>query len=95
MIAIIPVGVPLSFYYVMGKAKSKLPGGRVSTTLLGGAKLIAQEEDDEDDQFAFLVRDCRPEYWYYEIVTVRLARFEVFIASSIRLCESKTDRPCP
>ena len=45
MIAIIPVGVPLSFYYVMGKAKSKLPGGRVSTTLLGGAKLIAQEED--------------------------------------------------
>ena len=64
----------------MYKAKQKLPGGVASTTLLGGAKLIPQEEDDQDDQFAFLVRDCRPEYWYYEIVTVRLPGCELCMA---------------
>eukprot|EP01052_Picozoa_sp_SAG31_P005081 SAG31_NODE_218_length_19934_cov_81.634837_12_plen_109_part_00 len=34
----------------------------------GGAKLVPQETDKDDDPFSFLVQDYRPDYFFYEIV---------------------------
>ena len=59
------IGVPLVFLLLMYRAKSQLPNGRVNTTLLGGAKLCSADLDDEDDQYGFLCRDLKPQYWYY------------------------------
>jgi hypothetical protein len=63
MILCVPVGVPLGFLYAMNQQKADL--GEVNTTTLGGAKLIEADADDEDDGYAFLISDYRPEYWFY------------------------------
>jgi hypothetical protein len=65
----IPIGVPAVFLFLMNRARLKLPGGKVNTTLLGGAKLVPETMEDDQDSYGFLCRDCRPEFWYYEIVT--------------------------
>lgn len=52
----------------MLRAKQSL-GGVVNETALGGAKLAAEDEDDEADTYGFLIKDYRPQYWYHEIVT--------------------------
>lgn len=69
LILAIPIGVPSIFLFLMNRARLKLPGGKVNVTLLGGAKLIPDTVEDDQDSFGFLCRDCKPEYWYYEIVT--------------------------
>ena len=72
MILCIPVGVPLGFLYAMNKQKAVL--GEVNATTLGGAKLIEADADDEDDGYAFLISDYRPEYWFYVRNSHRSAR---------------------
>ena len=67
LILAIPVGVPLGFLFLMNRARERLPGGQVNSTLLGGAKLVPNDKDDVEDRFGFLCRDCKPEYWYYEV----------------------------
>lgn len=67
LIFVIPVGVPAAFLMSMWRAKSQLPGGKPNVTMLGGAKLCSADEDDDKDQYGFLCRDLKPEYWYYEI----------------------------
>ena len=42
-------------------AKNKIGG--VNETLLGGAKLSPDDVDDDDDQYGFLTRDFKPEFW--------------------------------
>jgi hypothetical protein len=69
LIIAIPIGVPAIFLFLMNRARSKLPGGRVNATLLGGAKLVPDTMEDDKDSYGFLCRDCKPEYWYYEIVS--------------------------
>lgn len=64
LIVIVPIGIPLGFLFLMDKARRKLPDGKVNKTLLGGAKLVPEQSDDSDDPYGFLIRDCRPEYWY-------------------------------
>jgi|EP01043_Picozoa_sp_COSAG02_P036863 hypothetical protein len=61
-IFIIPVGVPAAFLWMMWRAKSQLPGGKPSVTVLGGAKLCAAEVDDAEDNFGFLCHDLQPRY---------------------------------
>lgn len=70
LILAVPIGVPLVFLLMMYRAKNRLPNGQPNTTLLGGAKLCADDLADEDDRYGFLCRDLKPEYWYYEIVCV-------------------------
>ena len=55
MIVLIPVGVPCMFLYFMNRAKQRL-GGTVNQTQLGGAKLAADDADDESDTFGFLIK---------------------------------------
>ena len=64
IIVLIPVGVPTLLLFAMRNAKNRLGGVRM--TALGGAKLT--EEEDERDPFGFLIRDLKPEFWYYEVV---------------------------
>ena len=71
LIFVIPIGVPAVFLVMMWRAKSNLAGGRVNSTLLGGAKLCSAEQDDEEDKFGFLVRDLKPEYWYCKYLCTR------------------------
>jgi hypothetical protein len=66
-IMLVPVGVPTAFYMFMRRKITSLGG--VSTTTIGGAKLVAEGEPDEADHYGFLVRDMQPEYWFYEIIT--------------------------
>lgn len=64
---LIPVGVPaLSLYYMRAKAINL--GGVANMNGSGGAKLVLEDEDDDSDGFAFLVKDFKPEYYYHEIV---------------------------
>ena len=49
----------------MKRAKTSLGG--VNQTAVGGAKLVPDHVNDEDDQFGYLCSDCKPEYWYYEV----------------------------
>ena len=53
--------------------KKSVDLGGVNTTALGGAKLNELDADDDDDDYSFLIKDYRPEYWYYEIVTCALS----------------------
>eukprot|EP01043_Picozoa_sp_COSAG02_P039785 COSAG02_NODE_3167_length_7243_cov_11.017495_1_plen_74_part_00 len=64
LILVIPIGVPLVFLFLMVKAKNALPGGKVNTTVLGGAKLCSNELGDDDDRYGFLCRDLKPQFWY-------------------------------
>jgi hypothetical protein len=66
-IILIPVGVPFTFLFLMTRSKAKLGG--VNQTALGGAKLVPNTVEDEADPFGYLCKDCKPEYYYYEIVT--------------------------
>eukprot|EP01045_Picozoa_sp_COSAG04_P009418 COSAG04_NODE_543_length_12846_cov_7.281556_3_plen_1215_part_00 len=68
VIILIPIGVPAIFTMLMLRAKRSL-GGVVNETALGGAKLVADDADDESDTYGFLIKDYRPQYWYHEIVT--------------------------
>eukprot|EP01045_Picozoa_sp_COSAG04_P002616 COSAG04_NODE_97_length_26459_cov_6.507246_4_plen_1426_part_00 len=68
VILLIPIGVPVVFLILMRRAK-QANGGTVNATALGGAKLVADDADDESDTYGFLIRDYRPQYWYHEIVT--------------------------
>ena len=68
VILLIPIGVPVVFLLLMLRAK-QANGGVVNETALGGAKLVADDDDDESDTYGFLIRDYRPQYWYHEIVT--------------------------
>lgn len=68
LIILVPVGVPSTFLVLMRRAKDLL-GGTPNLTALGGAKLVPDEVEDGDDPFGFLCSDCKPEYYYYEIVT--------------------------
>eukprot|EP01045_Picozoa_sp_COSAG04_P013252 COSAG04_NODE_930_length_9363_cov_28.745898_4_plen_1224_part_00 len=68
IILLIPIGVPVVFLILMLRAKQS-NGGVVNATALGGAKLAADDADDESDTYGFLIRDYRPQYWYHEIVT--------------------------
>eukprot|EP01045_Picozoa_sp_COSAG04_P010945 COSAG04_NODE_689_length_11142_cov_6.664041_4_plen_1132_part_00 len=68
IILLIPIGVPVVFTLLMLRAKQS-NGGVVNATALGGAKLAADDADDESDTYGFLIRDYRPEYWYHEIIT--------------------------
>ena len=67
MIILVPIGVPVLLLFYMNKKKNELGG--VQMTALGGSKLCADDLDDDDDRYGFLVRDLKPEFWYYEIVT--------------------------
>jgi hypothetical protein len=67
LIGCVPIGVPFGFLWAM-KKKSETLGG-INSTALGGAKLIESDADDADDDYSFLIKDYRPEYWFYEIVT--------------------------
>lgn len=58
MIVLIPFGVPALFMYFMLRAKQRL-GGTVNETRLGGAKLVADDADDESDEYGFLIADCK------------------------------------
>ena len=64
LIAAVPIGVPLCFLWLMARAKSALPDGKVNTTVLGGSKLCSDELDDDQDRYGFLCRDLKPEHWY-------------------------------
>ena len=66
LIAVVPIGVPLCFLWLMARAKSALPDGKANTTVLGGTKLCSDDMDDDQDRYGFLCRDLKPEYWYYE-----------------------------
>ena len=68
VILLIPIGVPAVFAFLMMRAKRSL-GGVVNETAAGGAKLSADDVDEESDAYAFLTDDYRPECYYYEIVT--------------------------
>ncbi len=68
LMALIPLGVPALFLFLMWRAKQSLPGGRPNSTVLGGAKLCSADLPDDADSFGFLCRDLKPQYWYYEIV---------------------------
>ena len=68
VILLIPIGVPAVFAFLMVRAKRSL-GGVVNETATGGAKLSADDVDEESDAYAFLTDDYRPEYYFYEIVT--------------------------
>eukprot|EP01043_Picozoa_sp_COSAG02_P025238 COSAG02_NODE_1411_length_12757_cov_226.591642_6_plen_137_part_00 len=57
-IILIPFGVPALFMYFMLRAKQRL-GGTVNETQLGGAKLVADDVDDESDVYGFLIADCK------------------------------------
>ena len=70
LIGCIPIGVPFGFLWAMKKKSVGLGG--INTTALGGAKLNEPEADDDDDDYSFLIKDYRPEYWFYEIVTCAL-----------------------
>lgn len=78
MIILVPFGTPAAFLFYMYNAKQNLPDGKPNKTLLGGAKLCSAELKDEDDRYGFLCRDLRPEYWYYEIVTCKMIRVQMF-----------------
>eukprot|EP01043_Picozoa_sp_COSAG02_P010453 COSAG02_NODE_367_length_23739_cov_16.775127_11_plen_251_part_00 len=67
LVIVVPVGVPAGFLFLMYRQKQVL--GMVNETALGGAKLAAVSTPDDDDRYGFLVRDFRPEFWFYEIVT--------------------------
>eukprot|EP01045_Picozoa_sp_COSAG04_P003951 COSAG04_NODE_167_length_21718_cov_556.193293_4_plen_352_part_00 len=67
LIIVIPFGLPAAIFYKMFGAKQALGGVRSNAT--GGAKLAADDMDDDDDTFAFLIGVYRPECWYHEIVT--------------------------
>jgi hypothetical protein len=82
LIVAIPIGVPAIFLFLMNRARLKLPGGKVNTTLLGGAKLVPETMDDDQDSYGFLCRDCRPEYWYYEIVCALATIYALVHASA-------------
>lgn len=66
-IILVPIGVPAVFLYYMKQAKDVLGG--VNETALGGAKLVADDVGDENDPFRYLCKDCKPEFYYYEIVS--------------------------
>eukprot|EP01045_Picozoa_sp_COSAG04_P005864 COSAG04_NODE_279_length_18210_cov_5.657225_1_plen_1569_part_10 len=68
VIILIPIGVPAIFLMLMLRKKESL-GGVVNETALGGAKLVADDADDESDTYGFLIKDYRPQYWYHEIGT--------------------------
>eukprot|EP01052_Picozoa_sp_SAG31_P012398 SAG31_NODE_724_length_12555_cov_11.624277_4_plen_77_part_00 len=76
----------------MHRKKEQLGG--VNTTLLGGAKLAANDVEDEDDTFGYLCRDMRPDFWYYEIVTyirkLLLSGMSIFLGRGTfaQACES-------
>lgn len=70
-IILVPVGVPGAFLFYMLRAKQKL-GGVVNHTYLGGAKLSPDDTEDDADTYSFLIKDYRPDCWYYEIITVSL-----------------------
>jgi hypothetical protein len=67
LIVLVPVGVPLGFLWAMRSKKTALGG--VNTNDLGGSKLNEPDADDDDDDYSFLIKDYRPEFWYYEIIT--------------------------
>jgi hypothetical protein len=67
LIVVIPVGVPCVFLVLMKRQKDSIGG--VRETALGGAKLVDDDTHDDDDRYGFLIRDFRPEFWFYEIVT--------------------------
>lgn len=71
LIGCIPIGVPFGFLWAMKKKSVDLGG--VNTTALGGAKLNELDADDDDDDYSFLIKDYRAEYWFYEIVTCALS----------------------
>ena len=58
-IVLVPIGVPAIFLYYMKQAKDALGGA--NQTALGGAKLVPDEIDDDEDPFGYLIRDCKPE----------------------------------
>ena len=60
-ILLIPIGVPFMFLFFMKRSKDALGG--VNQTAVGGAKLVAEEVNDEDDPYGYLCKDCKPEYW--------------------------------
>eukprot|EP01045_Picozoa_sp_COSAG04_P049593 COSAG04_NODE_19629_length_411_cov_1.490385_1_plen_121_part_01 len=65
VILLVPIGVPVVFLLLMLRAKQSI-GGVVNETALGGAKLVADDADDESDTYGFLIRDYRPQCWYHE-----------------------------
>ena len=64
----VPLGIPLLFFLRMRRKVQDL-GGEPNETAAGGAKLVADDADDESDQFAFLVQDYKTTHWYWEIVS--------------------------
>lgn len=68
LIILVPIGVPVALFYSMKKQKDELGG--VGITVLGGAKLSPDDVDDEDDQYGFLTRDLKPEFWYCKLFIV-------------------------
>eukprot|EP01043_Picozoa_sp_COSAG02_P027024 COSAG02_NODE_1575_length_11877_cov_43.830871_5_plen_2345_part_00 len=67
LIVLVPLGVPTIFFFMMKRQKDKIGG--VRETALGGAKLADDDTADEDDRYGLLIRDFRPEFYFYEIVT--------------------------
>ena len=65
LVVAFPIGMQATFLFLMHRRKQQLGG--VNTTVLGGAKLAADEVEDEDDPFGYLCSDMKPEFWYYEI----------------------------
>jgi hypothetical protein len=67
-IVLIPLGVPIAFLFFMNKRRTEL-GGSVNANAFGGAKLVSDDTPDDADPYSYLIKDQKPEYWYYEIVT--------------------------
>ena len=67
-VLLVPIGIPLAFYLKM-RTKVQQLGGQPNESAIGGAKLVADDSDDESDQFAFLCGDYKPLAWYWETVS--------------------------
>eukprot|EP01052_Picozoa_sp_SAG31_P008932 SAG31_NODE_459_length_15396_cov_5.092502_10_plen_431_part_00 len=67
-VLVVPVGVPVLLYVKMRSQITAL-GGSVGMNSKGGAKLVADDVEDDADPLAFLVSEYRPEFYHYEIVT--------------------------
>ena len=67
-VLLVPIGIPLAFYLKMRSTVQEL-GGEANESATGGAKLVADDQDDASDRFAFLCQDYKPSAWYWEIVS--------------------------
>ena len=68
-ILFIPIGVPFTFMFLMTRSKANLGG--VNQTALGGAKLVPDDVDDDEDPFGYLCKDCKPDFYYCEYASTQ------------------------